>query len=89
MKANADVRAIIERLSVATPGGPIAANRAVIDRVFAHDTVEEIVAALKQTENFQGVAGPINFTPQNTLARSNFVILIGTAGHWVLYQSAS
>ncbi len=50
---------------------------------------EKIIAALKQTKNFEGVAGPINFTPQNTLARSNFVILIGTAGHWALYQSAS
>ncbi len=50
---------------------------------------EKIIAALKQTETFQGVAGPINFTPQQTLARSNFVILIGTAGHWALYKSAS
>ena len=50
---------------------------------------EKIIAALKQTKDFQGVAGPIDFTPQNTLARSNFVILIGTARHWVLYQSAS
>ncbi len=49
----------------------------------------KIVAALKQTKNFKGVAGPINFTPQNTLARSNFVILIGKAGHWALYKSAS
>lgn len=49
----------------------------------------KIIAALKQTKNFQGVAGPINFTPQNTLARSNFVILVGRAGHWALYKSAS
>jgi branched-chain amino acid transport system substrate-binding protein len=42
---------------------------------------------LKQTKDFPGVAGPINFTPQNTLARSNFVILIGKAGNWETYQS--
>jgi enoyl-CoA hydratase len=48
---HADVRAIIERFSVATPGGPIAAYHAVINRVFAHDTVEEIVAALKREQS--------------------------------------
>ena len=31
---------------------------------------EKIIAVLKQTKDFPGVAGPINFTPQNTLARN-------------------
>ena len=49
----------------------------------------KIIAALKATKDFQGIAGPISFTPQNTLARSNFVILEGRGGHWVLAKAAS
>jgi enoyl-CoA hydratase/carnithine racemase len=41
-----DVRAIIDRFATPTSGGPVAANRDLIDRLFAHDTMEEIVAAL-------------------------------------------
>lgn len=48
----------------------------------------KIIAALKATKNFKGVAGPINFTPQNTLARSNFVVLLGKGGQWTLYTGA-
>jgi enoyl-CoA hydratase len=43
---HADVQAIIDRFATSAPAGPIAANRALIDRVFAFDTMEEIVAAL-------------------------------------------
>ena len=46
----------------------------------------KIVAALKATKDFKGVAGPISFTPQNTLARSNFVVLLGEGGKWTLYN---
>lgn len=46
----------------------------------------KIVAVLKATKNFPGVAGPISFTPQNTLARSNFVTLVARGGHWALYK---
>jgi branched-chain amino acid transport system substrate-binding protein len=49
----------------------------------------KIIAALKATKDFQGIAGPISFTPQNTLARSNFVILEGKGGHWVLAKAAA
>jgi branched-chain amino acid transport system substrate-binding protein len=49
----------------------------------------KVIAALKATRDFQGVAGPISFTPQNTLARSNFVILAGKGGHWVLAKAAT
>ncbi|MGH7049221.1 MAG: branched-chain amino acid ABC transporter substrate-binding protein [Acetobacteraceae bacterium] len=45
----------------------------------------KVVAALKQTDNFPGIAGPVSFTPQNTLARSNFVVLLGKGGQWTLY----
>jgi branched-chain amino acid transport system substrate-binding protein len=45
----------------------------------------KIVAALKATKDFKGVAGPINFTDKNTLARSNFVVLVGKGGKWALY----
>ncbi|MGH7072096.1 MAG: branched-chain amino acid ABC transporter substrate-binding protein [Acetobacteraceae bacterium] len=45
----------------------------------------KVIAALKKTDNFPGIAGPISFTPQNTLARSNFVVLLGKGGQWTLY----
>ncbi len=49
----------------------------------------KIVAALKATKDFKGISGPISFTPENTLARSNFVILEGKGGHWILSKGAS
>ncbi len=49
----------------------------------------KIIAALKATKDFQGISGPINFTAQDTLARSNFVILEGKGKQWVLYKAAS
>jgi branched-chain amino acid transport system substrate-binding protein len=45
-----------------------------------------IMAALKSTDGFNGIAGPISFTPENTLARSNFVILIAKGPKWELYR---
>ncbi|MEO8716266.1 MAG: branched-chain amino acid ABC transporter substrate-binding protein [Acetobacteraceae bacterium] len=49
----------------------------------------KIIAALKATKDFQGISGPISFTPQDTLARSNFVILVGKGKQWALYKAAS
>ncbi|MCX8999590.1 enoyl-CoA hydratase/isomerase family protein [Rhizobiaceae bacterium BDR2-2] len=43
-----DVGSVIERFAVTPPSGPLAASRALIDRIFALETVEEIVAALTQ-----------------------------------------
>jgi branched-chain amino acid transport system substrate-binding protein len=40
--------------------------------------------ALEATDGFEGLAGPIMFTPENTLARSNFVILEARDGRWAL-----
>ena len=40
--------ALIKRFAVAGEPGPIAKQRALIDRTFAYDNVEEIVAALEQ-----------------------------------------
>lgn len=45
---------------------------------------EKIIAALKATKDFKGIAGPISFNAHNVLARSNFVVLEGKGGHWVL-----
>ena len=45
-----------------------------------------IVQALKATKDFKGIAGPISFTEQNTLARSNFVVLVAKGGNWALYK---
>ena len=45
-----------------------------------------IIKALAETKDFTGIAGPISFTEQNTLARSNFVILVAKDGKWALHQ---
>jgi branched-chain amino acid transport system substrate-binding protein len=49
----------------------------------------KIIAALKATQAFSGISGPVTFTPQNTLNRSNFVVLLGKGGKWVLYRAAT
>lgn len=43
-----DVRAILGRFAVTDAQAPIANHRGLIDRAFAHNTMEEIVTALKQ-----------------------------------------
>src|SRR5210317_1059634 len=43
-----------------------------------------IIKALSETKDFTGIAGPISFTEQNTLARSNFVTLVAKDGKWAL-----
>lgn len=45
---SADVRAILATYTVAESQAPVAAHRAQIDKAFAHDTVEAIVAALEE-----------------------------------------
>ena len=45
-----------------------------------------IVKALKETKEFSGIAGPIVFTDKNTLARSNFVILVAKGPKWELVK---
>jgi len=45
-----------------------------------------ILKALKETKEFKGIAGPISFKPDNTLARSNFVVLIAKGTNWALYK---
>ena len=43
-----------------------------------------IVKALKETKDFNGITGAISFTDKNTLAKSNFVVLIAKGGKWML-----
>ena len=45
---------------------------------------DAIIAALESADFQGGIAGPISFTDENTLARSNFVVLKGTGGAWEL-----
>ena len=45
---SADVRGILANYAVADVQAPVAAHREQIDRAFAHDTVEAIIAALKE-----------------------------------------
>ena len=47
---------------------------------------DAVIKALAETKDFTGIAGPITFTDQNTLARSNFVTLVAKGGKWELYK---
>ena len=44
---SADVRAIIDRFAMPNPAAPIAAQQPLIDALLGHDSVEQIVAALR------------------------------------------
>lgn len=46
---------------------------------------DAVIAALKASD-YEGIAGQIIFTPENTLARSNFVVLEGKGGKWALAE---
>ena len=51
LAARADASAVmatLQRFSVSEQTGPVAEQRELIDRAFAHDSVEEIIAALEQ-----------------------------------------
>lgn len=45
---------------------------------------DAIIAALESADYQDAIAGPISFTDENTLARSNFVVLEGQGGAWAL-----
>jgi branched-chain amino acid transport system substrate-binding protein len=45
-----------------------------------------IVKALKETKAFNGITGAISFTDKNTLAKSNFVVLVAKGGKWALLK---
>jgi branched-chain amino acid transport system substrate-binding protein len=45
----------------------------------------KLMAAL-QAEDYQGIAGEVTFKPDNTLGRSNFVVVEGKGGAWTLAQ---
>ena len=45
----------------------------------------KLTAAL-QAEDYKGIAGEITFRPDHTLARSNFVVVVGKGGAWTLAE---
>jgi branched-chain amino acid transport system substrate-binding protein len=47
---------------------------------------DAVVAALQSANFTDAISGPISFTPERTLARSNFVVLEGKGGAWTLAQ---
>lgn len=47
---------------------------------------DAIKEALEATDNFPTLAGPVSFAENKTLAESNFVILKGEGGKWVLVE---
>jgi len=56
-----------------------------IDKAGSTDSAA-IIAALKGADFKDGLAGPISFRDDNTLARSNFVVLEGKGGAWTLAE---
>ncbi|HQD42172.1 MAG TPA: ABC transporter substrate-binding protein, partial [Bacillota bacterium] len=42
--------------------------------------------ALAATDNFKTLSGTIKFTPENVLEESNFIIIKGEGGKWVLVE---
>ena len=47
---------------------------------------DKVVATLQGANFTDTISGPISFTPEKTLARSNFVVLEGKGGAWTLAQ---
>lgn len=47
---------------------------------------DKVVATLQGADFTDTISGPISFTPEKTLARSNFVVLAGKGGAWTLAQ---
>lgn len=47
---------------------------------------DAVVAALQSADYTDTISGPISFTDEKTLARSNFVVLEGKGGAWTLAQ---
>jgi branched-chain amino acid transport system substrate-binding protein len=45
-----------------------------------------VVKALSETKDFKGISGPVSFTDKNTLAQSNFVVLVAKGGKWILAE---
>jgi branched-chain amino acid transport system substrate-binding protein len=46
----------------------------------------KVIETLQSANYTDAISGPISFTPEKTLARSNFVVLEGKAGAWTLAQ---
>ena len=46
----------------------------------------KVIAALQAEDYKDGIAGEISFRPDHTLARSNFVVVVGKGGTWALSQ---
>lgn len=47
---------------------------------------DKVIAALASADYKDGLAGPISFRKDHTLARSNFIVLEGKSGAWTLAQ---
>ncbi len=47
---------------------------------------DKVVATLASADFTDTISGPISFTPEKTLARSNFVVLEGKGGAWTLAE---
>ncbi|WP_110686802.1 branched-chain amino acid ABC transporter substrate-binding protein [Salinicola aestuarinus] len=47
---------------------------------------DAIISALNSADGQEWLAGPVAFTPEHTLSRSNFVVLEGQDGNWTRYE---
>jgi branched-chain amino acid transport system substrate-binding protein len=72
------------------PYGPLAYDgmKLMADAIKRANSLDgsKIIQALKDTRNFPGIAGKINFKSDNTLRDSNFVVIRVKGGKFVLYQ---
>ncbi|AGY91228.1 hypothetical protein SPICUR_01020 [Spiribacter curvatus] len=57
-----------------------------IDKAGTTDSAA-VIDALETTDGQSWLTGPISFTDEKTLARSNFIILEGTDGAWTFYDN--
>lgn len=88
-EAKAFIKAFKDRFGVAPgPYAPLAYDSIMLladamERAGTTDP-DAVIKALAATDNFDGMAGDISFTDENTLAQSNFIVLKGHDGHWVM-----
>lgn len=45
-----------------------------------------VIKAIAATKEFNGISGPVSFSDNNTLSKSNFVVLVAKSGKWVLNE---
>ncbi|HSW36407.1 MAG TPA: branched-chain amino acid ABC transporter substrate-binding protein [Candidatus Limnocylindrales bacterium] len=84
----ADYQAMFDRAPGAYAGLSYDAMHLLADAITRAGSFDgaAIRDALAATDGFEGISGEVMFTEENTLGRSNFVLLVAQGGSWVLAQ---